>query len=411
MITNEPTGADSGPAIRRGRQRRTGQAAAVLGLTPAMLLGFGLAPQAATSVAVAPTASIDRQVKDARTALTDASKAVEEAHRALERATAKIPAAEAAVVAAQQAADRAAAAKAAAEQALAAAKAKVVAQRAEITRVQARIDELMKRISALARQAYIAGGEPRTIDVLLQTADPSDFSLQLESARRSARKNDNLFDQTTAARAELAAQLVKLRELSEAAAQDEAEASRQADAAATARNQAAAAATALKQAVAAREQAVAEIEHKRDEAKVIYRRLVAEQARLEGVLHTTGTIRSGRAAIDWAMGYLGRGAYYDGLCLGFVDDAYGVTSGRVATAIAQWYRAVENGKAHPRDRRPPVGAQVFWWSGNAAKHIALYAGNGMVISTGVDGDRVGMRTMEYLDSYGPYLGWAEPYYG
>ena len=408
MIINEPQDAD---LPRRSRQRRKGQTAAVLGLTPAILLGFGLAPQAATSVAVAPAASIDRQVKDARTALTDASKAVEEAHRALERATAKIPAAEAAVTAAQQAADRAAAAEAAAEQALAAAKAKVVAQRAEIALVQARIDELVRRISALAHQAYISGGEPRAIEVLLQTSDPNDFSLQLESARRAARKNDNLFDQTTAARAELAAQLVTLRELSAAAAENEAEASRQAAAMQTAKDQAVAAAAALKQAVAAREQAATEIEHKRDEAKALYRRLLAQQARLEGILHTTGTIRSGRAAIEWAMGYLGRGAYYDGLCLGFVDDSYAVTSGRVDTAIAQWYRAVDHGKAHPHDRHPPIGAQVFWWSGNPAKHIALYAGNGMVISTGVDGDRVGMRPMEYLDSYGPYLGWAEPYYG
>lgn len=408
MIGSEP---DRVKAEPRGSVRPKVSVVAVLGLAPAVLLGFGLGPQASVGLAAAPTSSIDRQVKDARTALTDASKAVESAHRALERAVAKIPAAEAAVAAAHQAAERARVAEAAAEEALAAAKAKVAAQRAEIVRVQARIDALLKRISAMARQAYIYGGEPGAVEMLLQTSDPNDFSLQLESVRRSARKNDSLFDETTAARAELARQLLVLRDMSAKAAEDEAAASRQAAELESAKAAAVAREADLKAMVAQREAATADIERRRNEAKALYRRLLAEQARLEGTLRTTGTIRSGREAISWAMGYLGRGAYYDGLCLGFVDDSYAVTSGRVATAIAQWYRAVDHGKAHPRDRHPPVGAQVFWWSANQARHIALYAGNGMIISTGVDGDRVGMRPMEYLDSYGPYLGWAEPYYG
>ena len=43
--------------------------------------------------------------------------------------------------------------------------------------------------------------------------------------------------------------------------------------------------------------------------------------------------------------------------------------------------------------------------------MALYAGGGMVLTTGAEGGRVGLVTMQHLDSYGPYLGWAEAYYG
>ena len=58
----------------------------------------------------------------------------------------------------------------------------------------------------------------------------------------------------------------------------------------------------------------------------------------------------------------------------------------------------------------PVGAQMFWWSGNAARHIAMYAGGGMVLTTGAFGGRVGLRTQEDMDGWGPYLGWADAYY-
>lgn len=373
---------------------------------------MGLVPGAAAAPGAIPAASIDRQVNDARSELTAASKAVEDANRALEKVTAQIPRAEAEVARAKQAAEQARAAQAAAEEALVQARKQVAEQQAHIAEVQARIDELIKQIGALARQAYISGGEPRAIEILLQTTDPTDFSLQLESQRRTARSNGSLFDKTTAAREELARQLVTLKQLQAQAAEDEAQAVRQAAAAQAARDAAVVAEQQLKEAAAARETAAAEADSKRRDAKSVYQKLLAEQARVHGYARTTGTLRGGGEAVAWAMNYLGKGEFYDGLCLGFVDDAFGAPGGsRMPTAIAQWYRAVEAGKAHPRDRNPPIGAQVFWWSGNPARHIALYAGNGMIISTGVDGDRVGMRPMEYLDSYGPYLGWAEPYYG
>ena len=34
----------------------------------------------------------------------------------------------------------------------------------------------------------------------------------------------------------------------------------------------------------------------------------------------------------------------------------------------------------------------------------------MVITTGAFGGRVGLRTQEDMDAWGPYLGWADAYY-
>lgn len=391
-----------------------------------MAVSVALAPGAIASPAAAPTTSLDQQIGDAKAQLTAASKAAEQANRALEQAEGRIRPAEAAVTRAEGKVSAALAevetaqqAEAAARAALAAAKEEVSRQRAQIKKVEARIAELVRQISGLARQAYMSGGEQSSLEFLLETTDPADFSLRMEAQRRVSRGNDTLFDQATAAREELGRQLVTLKQLEQSAAEHEAEASRQASAAEAAarsaqaaRDAAAAAAEEVRRLVAERQAAVTEIDARRREANQLYERLVAQQARASGVTQTTGTLRSGPEAVAWAMNWLGKGSSYDGLCLGFVDDAYAAPGGkRMPTAIGQWYRAKAAGKGRSGDRNPPVGAHVFWWSANAARHIAMYVGNGMVISTGVDGDRVGMRSMEYFDSYGPYLGWAEPYYG
>jgi len=404
-------------------------------VVPTLLAGAMLTPGDSTDpsasaldtrLLTAPATSLDQQIGDAKTQLTAASKAAEQANRALEQAEDRIRPAEAAVTRAQAKVSEALAAVAAAEQAeataraaLAAAREEVVRQRDRIREVEARIAELIRQISGLARQAYMTGGEQRSLEFLLETDDPADFSLRMEAQRRVSRGNDALFDQATAAREELGRQMAVLRQLEQAAADHEAEAARQADAAEAAahaaqnaRDSAAAAAEQVRRLAEERRNAVGEIEARRREARQLYERLVAQQARASGVTKTTGTLRSGPEAVAWAMNWLGKGSSYDGLCLGFVDDSYAAPGDkRVGTAIGQWYRAKEAGKGHPGDRNPPVGAHVFWWSGNPARHIAIYAGNGMVISTGVDGDRVGMRSMDYMDSYGPYVGWSEPYYG
>jgi hypothetical protein len=103
----------------------------------------------------------------------------------------------------------------------------------------------------------------------------------------------------------------------------------------------------------------------------------------------------------------GRHGYRD-RCLQLADDAYGVRSGRVSTALSQWYRARRDGYGH-MDRSAPRGAQLFWRTRNPAGHIATYIGEGKVV-TNMPSGRVQIVRWSTLDRWGPYLGWAEPYY-
>jgi hypothetical protein len=129
-----------------------------------------------------------------------------------------------------------------------------------------------------------------------------------------------------------------------------------------------------------------------------------------GFVTTIGTGRSARSAVAWALSQVGTGWDYHNQCLRFVDDAYDVSHSRMGTAVSQYYRALDAGYAHPGNRNPPVGAQVFWQTSNPARHIAIYAGGGMVISTDAANGAIGFVPMSTLDRWGPYLGWATPYY-
>lgn len=125
-----------------------------------------------------------------------------------------------------------------------------------------------------------------------------------------------------------------------------------------------------------------------------------------------GTGRGAAQAVallrSWAE--QGRGGY-SGLCLGLADDAY-AASNRVGSAIEQWYRAVRAGVASPRSKEVPVGAQMFWWTPNAARHIATYVGGGYVVTNVTsEGGIVKLVPAVQLDAWGPYLGWAHPNYG
>lgn len=125
-------------------------------------------------------------------------------------------------------------------------------------------------------------------------------------------------------------------------------------------------------------------------------------------MRVVGASRSPIQAARWLMGMVGDTGWKS-LCLKLADDAYG-GGNRLGRAIDQWYRAKRVGYAHPNDRNPPVGAQLFWWSNNDARHVATYVGGGKVVSNMSDGS-VQLQPASYFDSYGPYLGWAEPYYG
>lgn len=396
----------------------TGSAAVALVMlaptNPAAGTAPRLVPVAATAAATTqvPVKAIDRKVKAAKAKLVAASAALSRANAALDGASAKLPTARAAVAKASAAVIAAQQAEAQAQQQLASAQREVDAQNARIAIVQERIDALTLQIGALARQAYVTGGEQSTLALLLQTKDLQSFAAQLESERRTARSNGNLFDQAEQARAELAQQLQVLEQAKAKAAAEQEKAATLAAARESARVAAVSAQQSVQSLIDSRAVSAQSAQRNRASVRRVYSKLLAEQDRTYGRVRigSSGTKRTPKQAVAWAMSMVGGGSQYNGLCLGFVDDAYGATGARQPRAIDQWYAAKNAGKGHPGDRNPPVGAQVFWASNNPARHIAIYIGGGMVISTGVDSGRVGIVPMSFLDGYGPYIGWAEAYY-
>lgn len=126
-------------------------------------------------------------------------------------------------------------------------------------------------------------------------------------------------------------------------------------------------------------------------------------------LRATGTRYQPMTAVARLMSWArqGRGGYNNG-CLRLTDNAYGA-SNRVSTALRQWYRAKRAGYGHT-NRLAPVGAQLFWRTSNPAGHVATYVGRGKVV-TNVPGGRIKVMSWSAVDRWGPFLGWAEPYYG
>jgi len=134
-----------------------------------------------------------------------------------------------------------------------------------------------------------------------------------------------------------------------------------------------------------------------------------KRAARSGGLRTYGTSHTAKEAVarlkQWAN--QGMGGYAD-QCLRLADDAYGATA-RTTTALAQWSRAKNAGVAHPGDRDIPVGAQMFWSTSSPAGHIATYVGSGKVV-TNMPGGGLEIIDWHEINEWGPYLGWASPYY-
>ncbi len=378
-----------------------------------------LTASAALPSANPPAPSLS-DVQDARKKLQKESAAIGRTKAAVEAAEAKLPAAQRAVTKANEAAAAAAAAVESAREAVVAARAQVDKQKEQIVAAQLVIDELLVEVSKLARRSYIQGGEYQTLEMIMGATDPADFANQAVAVKRTSRANASTYDRLMAAKQALTEKLAELKRLEDVTRQRQLEAEAKADQA----RQSQAAAQAAKQAVSdlvgqrqtALDKAAAQLREIRKTYNEVLDQYQTEQERkaggstvVKGVKYPTA--RSGRQVVDWAMQFIGRGSSYDHLCLGFVDDAYGASGGRMPRAIDQWYRAKKAGYGHPGDRTPPVGAQVFWMSGNPARHIAIYAGGGMVITTGGDGDRVAILSMGTMDAWGPYIGWAPGYYG
>lgn len=378
----------------------------------------GLGCTLADAAAATPTADKPPSKAKIASAKSDLEKAADEVNAAgdaVDKAQAKLPPAQKKLDAANSAYNYAVAARARALDALKKSQQAVVAQKKQVAIAQAKIDHLKGIIASFARRAYLDGGQNQELQILLNSDNPSDIASQIASVKRVSQVNGQIFEDLAEAKAALAAQLARLVELEATAKHHSDEAAAEAAQAAQARNDAAAARNEIASLVAQREAGLRQARKVRNNLRAVYNRLLDQRAAAlsggKGFAGTTGTIRNARQAVNWAMQYVGAGLEYNHLCLGFVDAAYGARGARQPRAIDQWYAAKRAGKAHPGDMTPPLGAQVFWWSGNPARHIALYIGNGMVVSTGVDGGRVGVRSLEWFNTYyGPYLGWASAYY-
>ncbi len=418
-IQSEPRAAEDeavtqGDAAGFRARRRVTRPVAISLLSIAMLATAGVATPAVSAPAqprpaIAP-ASLKGDVEAAKQKLKEVSHAVDAAEKRVTDAEAKLPAANDALAKAEAALAKAEAAADAAAAAANAARAQVEAQKVKVAEAQAKMDALKTKIAAIARQNYINGNESVELGLLLESRDPTDFATQVEAIKRTARGNDVIFEELARLQAELAATLAQLKAYEQQVEHQEEVAQNRRDDASQARNSAAGARAEIARLIEVSKNSLAESLQLRGQVKKQYEELQAKLMAASGIARTKGTARNAQQALAWAMKWVGGGSSYDGLCLGFVDDAYNPTGGRLPTAIAQWYRAKRVGVAHPGDRTPPVGAQMFWWSGNAARHIAMYAGGGMVITTGAFGGRVGLRTMEDMDGWGPYLGWADAYY-
>lgn len=136
----------------------------------------------------------------------------------------------------------------------------------------------------------------------------------------------------------------------------------------------------------------------------------AAQVSRDEAFRPVGTTRSPAQAVKYLLelAEAGTGGYW-GLCLTLADDAYMPDGPRVNNAFAQWYRAKDAGRAHRKDPYPPIGAQMFWDPGHASGHIATYVGDGKAVTNMPDGT-VKAINWHKMNEWGPYLGWADPYY-
>lgn len=120
--------------------------------------------------------------------------------------------------------------------------------------------------------------------------------------------------------------------------------------------------------------------------------------------------RGADAAASWAATNDGT---YAGLCDHFVGLAYGLPHSGFESAAVHW-RQTPNNLKRPGDKRPPIGALVFWNTGKPYGHVAIVSGytkggEPLVTTTHANG---GAPTVMTLDQVGmDYLGWSSPYFG
>ncbi|TCO41022.1 CHAP domain-containing protein [Kribbella antiqua] len=122
------------------------------------------------------------------------------------------------------------------------------------------------------------------------------------------------------------------------------------------------------------------------------------------------------AAVQRAHELVGSYGYYQ-LCARLAANIWGRPRAGYFSAAEQWRQMVATGNAHRGDRQPPVGALLFWATGGPYGHVAVYVGNGRIVSNDIN-DAVPGEGGVYLVEIGlieskwnaTYLGWAPPIY-
>ncbi|MDJ0346712.1 peptidase M23 [Streptomyces sp. H10-C2] len=137
-----------------------------------------------------------------------------------------------------------------------------------------------------------------------------------------------------------------------------------------------------------------------------------------------GTFTDGRAtwqlnnprtvqdALAWARAHAGANSTkeWERACLKFVAIAYGWSASGVGYAIDH-YTVVPADMRHNGDRHPPPGALMYWTTGHRAGHIAIYLGNGQIVSNDIT--RPGYLDIVPADAIeqrwrAMYVGWTPP---
>ncbi len=261
--------AGSGVASRR---LTAGVLAAVLGLTVA----FG---GSSPVMAADDSRDVQRKIDDASDAVEDANEAVRQASLALLEAEALLPPAQQAL---DEAIDREAAARRAYDEATAAyeqAHAEYEAASQRLTQIEAEYENLRSNVGDFARRAYQMGPFAE-IEMVLNAADPAEFTDRLEAIRSVSKANNSALGAMATNRADQAYTEMRMEALRELAAEKKLLAEQKLQEAEQARAEAEAAKKVIDDLIAQRDAALAVAESQRAAVQGQYQMLREEQARI-----------------------------------------------------------------------------------------------------------------------------------
>ncbi|GAA3598390.1 CHAP domain-containing protein [Kribbella ginsengisoli] len=130
----------------------------------------------------------------------------------------------------------------------------------------------------------------------------------------------------------------------------------------------------------------------------------------------TSELPGAQQAVARALSLVGHTGYYQ-LCARLAANIWGRPRAGYISAAEQWNAMVTAGQAHLGDHHPPLGALLFWSAGGPYGHVAVYVGDGHIVSNDI-GDRAPGAGGVYLVETGAvesewnadYLGWAPPIY-